>query len=149
MTRSGATKAHFFFKRSGQAVLRWGKNFLRWRVRPIAQKTEIPESFIIFQVMRRTLGTNLQHHGTLKDAQGCSPPREHPDDGRCLHADDREQRAERDELPNHARSSLAGKRGHDEVEDASTKKLWCRKRGDWLQGLCSNWTKLDQVLKGG
>ena len=57
-------------ERNGKAVPRWGKNFLRWRVRPIAKKLEIPESLITFQVMRRTLGTNLQHHGTLKDAQG-------------------------------------------------------------------------------
>ena len=57
-------------ERKGQAVPRWGKNFLRGRIRPIAKKLEIPESLITFQVMRRTLGTNLQHHGTLKDAQG-------------------------------------------------------------------------------
>jgi integrase len=57
-------------ERKGQSVPRWGKNFLRWRVRPIARRLEIPESLITFQVMRRTLGTNLQHHGTLKDAQG-------------------------------------------------------------------------------
>ena len=36
----------------------------------IAQKLEIPDHLVTFQVMRRTLGTNLQHHGTLKDAQG-------------------------------------------------------------------------------
>jgi len=57
-------------ERKGQSVPRWGKNFLRWRVRPIARKLAIPESLTTFQVMRRTLGTNLQHHGTLKDAQG-------------------------------------------------------------------------------
>jgi hypothetical protein len=57
-------------ERKGQAVPRWGKNFLRWRVRPIARKLGIPDRLVIFQVMRRTLGTNLQHHGTLKDAQG-------------------------------------------------------------------------------
>src|SRR5271165_788600 len=57
-------------ERTGQAVPRWGKNFLRWRVRPIAQKLEIPDHLITFQVMRRTLGTDLQEHGTLKDAQG-------------------------------------------------------------------------------
>jgi hypothetical protein len=51
-------------------VPRWGKNFLRWRVRPIAKQLEIPERLITFQVMRRTRGTNLQHRGTLKDAQG-------------------------------------------------------------------------------
>ena len=47
-----------------------GEELSRWRVRPIATKLEIPESLITFQVMRRTLGTNLRHHGTLKDAQG-------------------------------------------------------------------------------
>ncbi len=57
-------------ERKGQAVPRWGKNFLTWRVRPIAQKLKIPDRLVTFQVMRRTLGTNLQHHGTLKDAQG-------------------------------------------------------------------------------
>jgi hypothetical protein len=55
-------------ERNGQAVPRWGKNFLTWRVRPIAQKLKIPDRLVTFQVMRRTLGTNLQHHGTLKDA---------------------------------------------------------------------------------
>lgn len=57
-------------KRKGQAVPRWGKNFLRWRIRPIARKLGIPERLVTFQVMRRTLGTDLQKHGTLKDAQG-------------------------------------------------------------------------------
>ena len=57
-------------ERTGQAVPRWGKNFLRWRVRPIAQKLKIPDHLVTFQVMRRTLGTDLQEHGTLKDAQG-------------------------------------------------------------------------------
>jgi len=56
-------------ERKGQAVPRWGKNFLRWRVRPIARRLGIPESLVTFQVMRRTLGTDLQSHGTLKDAQ--------------------------------------------------------------------------------
>jgi integrase len=57
-------------ERTGQAVPRWGKNFLRWRVRPIARKLGIPDRLVTFQVMRRTLGTDLQEHGTLKDAQG-------------------------------------------------------------------------------
>jgi hypothetical protein len=38
--------------------------------------------------MRRTLGTDHQEHGTLKD------------DGGCRFADHREERAERDELQN-------------------------------------------------
>ena len=57
-------------ERKGQAVPRWGKNFLKWRIRPIARQLGIPESLVTFQVMRRTLGTDLQEHGTLKDAQG-------------------------------------------------------------------------------
>lgn len=57
-------------KRKGQAVPRWGKNFLKWRVRPIARRLGIPDRLTTFQVMRRTLGTDLQKHGTLKDAQG-------------------------------------------------------------------------------
>jgi integrase len=47
-----------------------GKNFLLWRIRPIAKKLGIPDRLITFQVMRRTLGTDLQKHGSLKDAQG-------------------------------------------------------------------------------
>jgi integrase len=56
-------------KRKGQAVPRWGKNFLKWRIRPIAAKLGIPERLVTFQVMRRTLGTDMQRHGTLKDTQ--------------------------------------------------------------------------------
>jgi integrase len=56
--------------RKGQAVPRWGKNFLRWRIRPVARKLKIPEELVSFQVMRRTLGTDMQKHGTLKDVQG-------------------------------------------------------------------------------
>jgi hypothetical protein len=57
-------------KRKGQAVPRWGKNFLRCRIRPVARHLGIPGRLVTFQVMRRTLGTDLQKHGTLKDAQG-------------------------------------------------------------------------------
>ena len=57
-------------ERKGQAVPRWGKNFLRWRIRPISRKLGIPDRLVTFQVMRRTLGTDMQQHGTLKDTQG-------------------------------------------------------------------------------
>jgi integrase len=57
-------------ERKGQAVPRWGKNFLKWRIRPVARKVGIPDHLITFQVMRRTLGTDMQKHGTLKDTQG-------------------------------------------------------------------------------
>ena len=56
-------------KRKGQAVPRWGKNFLKWRIRPIAQQFGIPDRLVTFQVMRRTLGTDMQSHGTLKGTQ--------------------------------------------------------------------------------
>jgi integrase len=56
-------------ERTGSDVPRHGKNFLRWRIHPIAEKLEIPTHLITFQVMRRTLGTDLQKYGTLKDAQ--------------------------------------------------------------------------------
>jgi hypothetical protein len=46
-------------ERKGQAVPRWRKNFLRWRVRPIAQELGIPDRLVTFQVMRRTLGTDM------------------------------------------------------------------------------------------
>jgi integrase len=47
-----------------------GKNFLGRRIRPIARKLGIPDHLVTFQVMRRTLGTDMQQHGTLKDTQG-------------------------------------------------------------------------------
>jgi hypothetical protein len=36
----------------------WGKNFLRWRIRPVARKLAIPDRLVTFQVMRQTLGTD-------------------------------------------------------------------------------------------
>jgi hypothetical protein len=53
---------------AGSAAL--GENFLKWRIWPIAGKLGIPDRLVTFQVMRRTLGTDMQHHGTLKDTQG-------------------------------------------------------------------------------
>ena len=57
-------------ERKGQPVPRWGKNFLRWRIRPLARKLGIPDRLVTFQEMRRTLGTDMQKHGSLKDTQG-------------------------------------------------------------------------------
>lgn len=57
-------------ERKGQLVPYSSKNFLRTRIRPIALQLGIPSRLVTFQVMRRTLGTDLQNHGTLKDAQG-------------------------------------------------------------------------------
>jgi integrase len=51
-------------KRLGQPVPRSGKNFLRCRIRPVARKVGIPDHLITFQVMRRTLRTDMQMHGT-------------------------------------------------------------------------------------
>jgi integrase len=55
--------------RKGQAVPRHGRNFLKWRIHPIADKLRIPRKLVTFQVMRRTLGTDMQQHGTMKDTQ--------------------------------------------------------------------------------
>jgi integrase len=57
-------------ERKGQLVPYSSKNFLRMRIRPVAVRLSVPGRLVTFQVMRRTLGTDLQHHGTLKDAQG-------------------------------------------------------------------------------
>jgi integrase len=56
-------------KRKGQAVPRSSRNFLEWRIRPVARKLGIPDRLVTFQVLRRTLGTDMQKHGTLKDTQ--------------------------------------------------------------------------------
>ena len=57
-------------KSKGEIVPHDSKNFLRARIRPIAERLGIPGRLITFQVMRRTMGTDMQHHGTLKDTQG-------------------------------------------------------------------------------
>jgi integrase len=56
-------------ERKGQLVPYSNKNFLRTRIRPIAVRLGVPRRIVTFQVMRRTLGTDLQNHGTLKDVQ--------------------------------------------------------------------------------
>jgi integrase len=55
--------------RNGSQVPRRPKNFLKWRVYPIAHRLGIPRRLVTFQVMRRIVGTDLQKHGTIKDAQ--------------------------------------------------------------------------------
>ena len=57
-------------KRKGRKVPRRAKNFLKWRIYPITDRLKIPRELVTFQVMRRTLGNDLQKHGTMKDAQG-------------------------------------------------------------------------------
>jgi integrase len=57
-------------ERKGEAVPREAKNFLTWRIRPISRKLGIPDHLVTFQVIRRSLGTHLQQHGTLKGTQG-------------------------------------------------------------------------------
>src|SRR5216684_70298 len=56
-------------ERTGTQVPRRAKNFLKWRIHPIADGLKIPRKLVTFQVMRRTLGTDLQEHGTMKDTQ--------------------------------------------------------------------------------
>jgi integrase len=53
----------------GKAVPFRAKNFFKWKVWPTADRLGIPRKLCTFQVFRRTLGTDLQKHGTMKDAQ--------------------------------------------------------------------------------
>ena len=62
--------AHGKGERAGSRVPGRAKSFLKWRIHPLAKKMNIPRGLVTFQVMRRTLGTDLQQHGTIKDAQG-------------------------------------------------------------------------------
>jgi hypothetical protein len=48
---------------------------------PSLAQAGIPDRLVTFQVMRRTMGTDMQHHGTLKDAHGAL----RQDHGRHLH----------------------------------------------------------------
>lgn len=45
------------------------KNFFRNRVWPITDKMKLGRKLVRFQVFRRTVGTELQKHGSMKDAQ--------------------------------------------------------------------------------
>ena len=62
-----ATKGKGLLK--GQSVPFDSTNFLERRIHPIADKLGIPRRLVTFQGMRRTVGTDLHFHGTLKDAQ--------------------------------------------------------------------------------
>ena len=55
--------------KDGRSVPFDSTNFMERRIYPVAERLGIPRRLITFQVMRRTLGTDLQHYGTLKDAQ--------------------------------------------------------------------------------
>lgn len=55
--------------RQGQKVPFDSTNFMERRVHPIADRLGIPRRLVTFQVMRRTVATDLQFHGTVKDAQ--------------------------------------------------------------------------------
>jgi len=55
--------------RNGQKVPFDSTNFMERRIHPVADRLGIPRRLVTFQVMRRTVATDLQFHGTLKDAQ--------------------------------------------------------------------------------
>ena len=55
--------------RKGQKVPFDSTNFMERRIHPVADRLEIPRRLVTFQVMRRTVATDLQFHGTVKDAQ--------------------------------------------------------------------------------
>jgi integrase len=58
--------------RKGQKVPFDSTNSMERRIYPIADKLKIPRNLCRFQVLRRTVGTDLQSHGTMKDAQTAS-----------------------------------------------------------------------------
>jgi integrase len=55
--------------RKGQQVPFESTNFMERRIYPIADKLKISRRLVKFQVLRRTVCTDMQFHGTLKDAQ--------------------------------------------------------------------------------
>lgn len=85
-------------ERKGELVPYSSKNFLRTRIRPIAVRLGVPGRLITFQVMRRTLGTDLQNHGTLKDAQGALRQASITTTGQHVRAAHRRERLSRGEL---------------------------------------------------
>lgn len=56
-------------KDAGKSVPFRAKNFFKWKVWPVTDELGIPRELCTFQVFRRTLGTDLQKYGTMKDAQ--------------------------------------------------------------------------------
>jgi integrase len=55
--------------RKGQLVPFESTNFMERRIYPIADKLKIPRRLVKFQVLRRTVCTDMQAFGTMKDAQ--------------------------------------------------------------------------------
>jgi integrase len=45
------------------------RNFPQDYMKPLADELEIDRKLITFQVLRRTFGTTMQMHGTMKDVQ--------------------------------------------------------------------------------
>ena len=76
----------------------------------VAREAGDSGSLVTFQVMRRSLGTHMQDHGTLKDTQACSTPRQHHDDRQCLRAGGRGERDAGGQLSRQRRYSMAGRR---------------------------------------
>ena len=57
MPRHLSPSAHVSHLRAkGAKVPRHAKNFLKWRIHPIADQLRIPRKLVIFQVMRRSWG---------------------------------------------------------------------------------------------
>lgn len=56
-------------KKNAQPSPMWPKNFMYRRIWPVTDTLEIPRKAVTFQVLRRTVGTELQKHGTMKDVQ--------------------------------------------------------------------------------
>ncbi len=78
-------------KQTGQAVPRHFKNFLMWRIKPIADRLDIPARLITFQVMRRSLGTPPLRSRYAQGRAGRTTPCEHHDDRQRVRAGRRKE----------------------------------------------------------
>ncbi len=58
----------------------------------------IPDRLVTFQVMRRTLETDMQQHGTLKDTQDMLRHASYQDHGRRLRSEDQTERSRGSQL---------------------------------------------------
>ena len=55
--------------RNKQQIPMRPRNFLQDYMKPLAEELKIDPALITFQILRRTFGTTMQKHGTLKDVQ--------------------------------------------------------------------------------
>ena len=88
-------------ERKAEAVPREAKNFLKWRIRPIARKLGIPDRLVTFQVMRRSPGNASARSRNVERHPGRATPRQHYDDRQRVRAGGRGERDAGRQLSRH------------------------------------------------